>query len=82
MTHGWGLRPFSTAFLATRAAAIMTDGLDVLVHEVIEATVTAPFFSSNSRPSARVTGTETSGLDEYVGRNVKSCVESKDHVER
>jgi hypothetical protein len=32
----------STAFLASRAAAIMTDGLDVLVHDVIAAIVTAP----------------------------------------
>ena len=42
LTQGWGLRPFSRAFLATRPAAISTEGLDVLVHEVIAAITTSP----------------------------------------
>jgi len=35
-------RPSSTAFFATSPAPIMTDGLEVLVHEVIAAITTAP----------------------------------------
>ena len=42
LTHGLRDRPFSTAFLASSAAPIMTEGLEVLVHEVIAAMVTAP----------------------------------------
>jgi len=41
-THGLTFRPFSTAFLATRPAAISTLGFDVLVQEVIEAMTTSP----------------------------------------
>ena len=37
MTHGLRVRPFSTAFFATSAAASMTYGLEVLVQEVIAA---------------------------------------------
>ena len=55
MTHGLRSRPFSTAFLASRAAPIITDGLDVLVHDVMAAMVTAPWSSSNDVPSASVT---------------------------
>src|SRR4051794_16233666 len=50
-THGLRERPFSTAFLASRAAPIMTDGFEVLVQEVIAAITTAPWSSSNSAPS-------------------------------
>src|SRR5690606_40597370 len=57
LTHGLRVRPFSTAFLATRAAATMTYGLEVLVQEVIAATVTWPWSSSYSVPSAAVTFT-------------------------
>ncbi len=56
MTHGLACRPFSTAFLARSAAASITDGFDVLVHEVIDAIATAPWNSSNSRPWLSVTG--------------------------
>ncbi len=42
LTHGLDFRPLSTAFLASRPAAIMTEGFDVFVHEVIAARVTAP----------------------------------------
>ena len=57
LTHGLLDRPRSTAFLASSAAATITDGLDVLVHEVIEAIATAPWSSSVSVPSASVTAT-------------------------
>ncbi len=39
----WILIPFSTAFLATRPAAINESGLEVLVHEVMAAKTTEPF---------------------------------------
>src|SRR5690348_16546822 len=45
-THGLLRSPFSTAFLATRPAPIITDGLDVLVQLVIAAIATAPCESS------------------------------------
>ena len=48
MTHGLGLRPFATALRAMRPAAIMTEGFEVLVHEVIEAIATSPFWMSKS----------------------------------
>ena len=54
-THGLLCRPFSTAFLASSAAPIITDGLEVLVHEVIAAIATAPWPRSNSAPSDIVT---------------------------
>src|SRR6185503_18184181 len=50
-THGLRSSPRSTAFLASSAAPIMTDGLDVLVHEVIAAMATAPWSISNVAPS-------------------------------
>src|SRR6185295_1716192 len=59
LTHGLLVRPLSTAFFATSAAPIITDGLDVLVHEVIAAMTTAPWSTWNSWPS-RVT---VAGLD-------------------
>src|SRR5438552_17976494 len=52
-THGCALRPFSTAFFATRPAAIITDGFDVLVQLVIAAITTEPWCSSQSTPSSR-----------------------------
>ncbi len=56
MTHGLAVRPFSTAFLATRAAAIITDGFDVLVQLVMDAIATAPWNRSNDRPSVSTVG--------------------------
>src|ERR1700761_3037339 len=50
-THGLRSRPRSTAFLASSAAPIITDGLDVLVHDVIAAIATAPWSISNVLPS-------------------------------
>ncbi len=59
LTQGLTVRPFSTAFLATRPAAIITEGLEVLVHEVIEAMATAPCLTVND-PSAAATSAVTS----------------------
>jgi len=41
-THGWVLSPRSTAFFASNPAAIITDGLEVLVQLVIAAMTTEP----------------------------------------
>src|SRR5579875_3771214 len=59
-TQGLRARPASTAFLASSAAPTMTDGLDVLVQDVIAAMTTAPWSSTPLPPSAKVTST---GLD-------------------
>src|ERR1700712_21305 len=56
LTHGGRSRPFSTALRASRAAPIITEGFEVLVHEVIAAIDTAPWSSSIWVPSDRVTG--------------------------
>ena len=53
-THGLVARPFSTALRASRAAPSMTDGLEVLVQEVMPATTTAPWSRTNSPPSSRL----------------------------
>ena len=59
-TCGGTVRPFSTAFLATRPAASMTLGFDVFVHDVMAAIATAPWSSVKRDPSPSVTGV---GLD-------------------
>ena len=51
LTHGATDRPFSTAFFASIAAAIITEGFEVLVHEVIDAMTTAPSLRPNVWPS-------------------------------
>src|SRR5215469_5104260 len=43
LTQGGVVRPFSTAFFATRPAASMTEGFEVLVQLVIAAITTEPF---------------------------------------
>src|SRR5690348_17637278 len=48
LTHGLTVRPLSTALRASSAAPSMTDGLEVLVQEVIAAITTAPWSSSKS----------------------------------
>jgi hypothetical protein len=45
-THGFRCNPSSTAFFATRPAAIITAGFDVFVHEVIAAITTEPWSSA------------------------------------
>ncbi|OPX59816.1 MAG: hypothetical protein A4E29_01213 [Methanomassiliicoccales archaeon PtaB.Bin134] len=44
---GFGRNPRSTAFLASSPAAIITDGLEVLVQEVMEAMSTSPSLISS-----------------------------------
>src|ERR1700689_1346404 len=56
-THGLRSSPASTAFLATSAAPIMTDGLDVFVHDVIAAITTDPWSTDVVVPSSSVTST-------------------------
>src|SRR5579884_1706992 len=51
-THGLRVRPRSTAFLASSPAPTITNGLEVLVHDVIAATTTAPWSISTSSPSS------------------------------
>ena len=55
-THGLRVRPRSTAFFASRPAAIITDGFDVFVHDVIAAMTTEPCSSASvavdRRPAA------------------------------
>ena len=67
LTHGLRWRPFSTAFLASRAAPIITDGFEVLVHDVIAAIATAPWSSSNFVPSASSTIAGLLGRPPSVG---------------
>src|SRR5688572_20507941 len=55
LTHGLTARPLSTAFLASSAAPSITEGFEVLVHDVIEEITTAPWSSSKDVPSAVVT---------------------------
>ena len=61
MTQGWRFSPRSTAFFASSAAPSMTDGLDVLVHEVIAAITTAPWSISVSVPSSSVSAVRRDG---------------------
>ncbi len=64
LTHGLLFRPLSSAFFARSPAAIMTDGFEVLVHEVIAASATEPWSSVKDAPSAVVTG---EGLEATLG---------------
>src|SRR5581483_7951833 len=57
LTHGRVVRPRSTAFLANRPAASITEGFDVLVQLVMAAITTCPSSTSNAVPSASVTET-------------------------
>src|SRR5439155_1122575 len=47
-TYGFTVRPRSTAFFASRPAAIITDGFEVFVHEVIAAMTTEPLITPPS----------------------------------
>jgi len=69
LTHGLTLRPFSTAFLASIAAAIITEGFEVLVHEVIDAITTAPWNRSYVSPSGVVTGAVRRACEEIAGES-------------
>ena len=50
LTHGLDCRPFSAALRAIRPAPTITDGLEVLVQEVMEAMATMPWSKVNSPP--------------------------------
>src|SRR3954453_19416420 len=52
LTQGLLCRPRSTAFFASRPAATITNGLDVLVQEGMAATTTAPGSPSTPPPSS------------------------------
>ncbi len=78
LTHGLAFRPFLFALRASRPAASMTLGLEVLVQEVIAAMATAPWSIVKSRPSASVTAV---GLEAEAGAWLtctceNSCAES------
>ncbi len=81
MTQGFEVRPFCAAFRARMPAAIMTDGFDVFVHDVIAAIATAPWSIVNgSAPSiATFVGAEAvdGALDTWTCscRSVSSLVE-------
>src|SRR3954469_4122351 len=50
-THGLRCRPRSTALRASSPAPTMTNGFDVLVHDVMGANTTPPWSISTSSPS-------------------------------
>src|SRR5215467_14971477 len=60
-THGLRSRPASTALRASSAAPTITDGLEVLVHEVMAAITTEPWSTAVLVPSSRVTWTGANG---------------------
>src|SRR6516225_6569283 len=61
-THGLRFRPRSTAFLASRAAPTMTEGLDVFVQEVMAAITTLPWSTLVVVPSSNLTWIGLDGL--------------------
>src|SRR6266542_3038462 len=61
LTHGLAWSPRSPAFLASTPAAIITEGLEVLVQLVMAAITTSPWSRSKWVPSARRTGTVALG---------------------
>ena len=56
-THGRRVRPLARALRASRPAATITSGLDVLVQLVMAAMTTRPWSRLVSVPSERVTST-------------------------
>src|SRR6266498_2255841 len=72
-TQGLRDRPLSTAFLASSAAPIITDGLEVFVHEVIAAITTAPWSSSYRVPSSALTWTGSDGRPSAVAAAETTC---------
>ncbi|CAB4755075.1 unannotated protein [freshwater metagenome] len=49
-THGLRCSPRSTALRASNPAAIITDGFEVFVHDVIEAIATMPWLIETDSP--------------------------------
>src|SRR6266542_1920650 len=86
-TQGLLVRPRSTAFFARSAAATITDGLDVFVHDVPSASVIgvgldvrprAPFAADGAaviRLSLTLTGSDA-GNDSSPASSRASCTES------
>src|ERR1700722_20707624 len=68
-TQGLVATPASTAFLASSAAPTMTDGFEVLVHDVMAAITTEPWSTEVCRPSSSVTwaGWDARPVPEAVG---------------
>ena len=60
-TQGLVASPASTAFLASSAAPTMTDGFEVLVHDVMAAITTEPWSTEVCLPSSSVTWTGWTG---------------------
>jgi hypothetical protein len=58
LTHGRATSPISTARFARSPAAIITDGFDVFVHDVIAAITTDP--SRSVIPSASTSASDRS----------------------
>src|SRR6476469_4187163 len=58
-THGWLISPRAAALRASSPAPSMTDGLEVLVHDVMAAMTTWPWSTLNVSPSI-VTSTAVS----------------------
>src|SRR5260370_3291279 len=79
-THGFDLRPFSTAFFARSPAAIITEGLEVLVQLVMAAITTEPSFRSMALPSDPTTifhGSSPTHVRKYVFTSftsIRPCV--------
>src|SRR6059036_3303068 len=75
LTHGFDCKPRSTAFLATRPAATITDGLDVFVQLVMAAMTTEPWSSSLREGSvAPICSPNTSENDSHTrGSATRSC---------
>src|SRR4029450_13397380 len=61
LTHGLEARPRSTALRASSPAASITDGVEVLVQEVMAAMTTCPWSRSKPVPSSSRTGTRLLG---------------------
>jgi hypothetical protein len=53
-TQGFTSSPFSTALRATRADPTITEGFEVLVHEVMAAMTMLPSVRENSSPSTSI----------------------------
>ncbi len=80
LTHGLAVRPFSTAFFASRPAPTMTYGLLVLVQLVMAAIATWPWSIVTCSPFASVAATGLLGRSEAplvstpAGASAASCV--------
>jgi hypothetical protein len=86
-THGLRVKPFSTAFLARRPAAISTLGLEVLVQLVIAVMTTAPWSSASTIGSATATAVAVAAPFAFagccmVGRAVAKAALARDSATR